>query len=232
MSTIGERIRKRRKEKRLTLEALAQAVGTSKQTIQRYESGVISHIPFDKVEAIAEVLDVQPAHLLGWDREIDDLDRKVLELYPGFVPGQNYVSDFADDDAIPSTGLVPVVEGIAAGLPVLAEENIIDYMPVTVRNPNEYFALVVRGESMIGAGIPDGCKVLIHMQSEAEDGQIVACRVNGDEATLKRFKQKGDMVFLMPENKDFEPYIVPVDDFIRGDAEIIGVVKQVIIDTD
>ena len=77
MSTIGERIRKRRKEKRLTLEALAQAVGTSKQTIQRYESGVISHIPFDKVEAIAEVLDVQPAHLLGWDREIDDLDRKV-----------------------------------------------------------------------------------------------------------------------------------------------------------
>ena len=142
------------------------------------------------------------------------------------------MSDFADDDAIPSTGLVPVVEGIAAGLPVLAEENIIDYMPVTVRNPNEYFALVVRGESMIGAGIPDGCKVLIHMQSEAEDGQIVACRVNGDEATLKRFKQKGDMVFLMPENKDFEPYIVPVDDFIRGDAEIIGVVKQVIIDMD
>ena len=83
---------------------------------------------------------------------------------------------------------------------------------------------------MIGAGIPDGCKVLIHIQPTAENGQIVACRVNGDEATLKRFKQKGATVFLLPENPDYEPYIVPVVDFDNGEAEILGVVKQIIKD--
>ncbi len=103
-------------------------------------------------------------------------------------------------------------------------------MLVTVPNASEHFALVVHGESMIGAGIPDGAKVLVHIQHDAEDGQIVACRVNGDEATLKRFKQKGDTVFLLAENPAYEPYIVPVKDFENGDAEILGVVRQIIID--
>lgn len=127
-------------------------------------------------------------------------------------------------------GTVPVIDGIAAGLPVLAEENIVDYMLVTVPNASEYFALVVHGESMIGAGIPNGSKVLIHIQHDAEDGQIVACRLNGEEATLKRFRRKGDFVLLIPENAAFEPILVPCSDFTNGEAEILGVVKQVIID--
>lgn len=127
-------------------------------------------------------------------------------------------------------GTVPVIDGIAAGLPVLADENIVDYMLVTVPNASEYFALVVHGESMIGAGIPNGSKVLIHIQHDAEDGQIVACRLNGEEATLKRFRRKGDLVLLIPENAAFEPILVPCADFTNGEAEILGVVKQVIID--
>ena len=83
---------------------------------------------------------------------------------------------------------------------------------------------------MINAGIPDGCKVLCLKQNAAENGQIVCCRVNGDEATLKRFKQQGDMVVLMPENPTFDPQFFPISSFENGDAEILGVVKQIIID--
>ncbi len=67
MSVIGNNIKRRRLEKRLTLEDLARAIGTSKQTIQRYESGVIGNIPSDKIEAIALKLDVSPAYLMGWE---------------------------------------------------------------------------------------------------------------------------------------------------------------------
>jgi repressor LexA len=129
---------------------------------------------------------------------------------------------------IPITGMVPIVGSIPAGVPVLAQENIEGYLPVVVKNPEEYFSLRVHGTSMINAGIPDGSLVLIHQQPDAEDGQIVACRVNGDEATLKRFKRVGDTVFLMPDNPEFDPIIVKCSDFNSGYAEIIGVAKQVI----
>ncbi len=125
---------------------------------------------------------------------------------------------------------VPVFNGIAAGAPIIAEENIVDYYPATVRHPDEYFALIVRGDSMINAGIPNGSRVLIHMQNYAENGQIVACRVNGNEATLKRFRKSGDTVVLFPENPVYEPIIVPASEFGNGNAEILGIVKQIIID--
>lgn len=89
-----------------------------------------------------------------------------------------------------------------------------------------YFFLRVSGESMKNAGIHTGDLVLIRRQKCADDGQIVAARVNGDEATLKRYKKQGDNVLLLPENPDFEPRIVPTKDFEIGDAQIIGVVVE------
>ena len=80
---------------------------------------------------------------------------------------------------------------------------------------------------MIGAGIQDGDLVLIRMQSSAENGQIVACQVNGDEATLKRFHQQINTVLLMPENPKYEPIIVPIADFESGRAKIIGVAIEI-----
>ena len=79
------------------------------------------------------------------------------------------------------------------------------------------FALRVRGESMIGAGILDGDKVIVRPQQTAEDGQIVVARI-GDEATVKRLSRKNGEVWLLPENPAFDP--------INGsEAEIIGIVK-------
>ena len=125
--------------------------------------------------------------------------------------------------------VVPVYGEIAAGKPILAEEQIIGYEPAEgVKNPEEYFYLQVRGDSMINAGIPNGSLVLLHKQEYAENGQIVACLVNGDSATLKRYKKIGETVFLMPENTNYEPIIVQCADFTTGQAKICGVAVEVI----
>lgn len=157
----------------------------------------------DKVQAIADYLGILKS----------DLTEEKTEL-----------------NLISPTGMVPIIGEIPAGYPVLAQENIEGYMPVMHRNPKEYFYFRVRGESMINAGISTGDLVLIHTQACAENGEIVACRVNGDEATLKRFKQVAQTVFLIPENPSMEPIIVPVSDFMAGEAEIIGVARQIVKD--
>jgi len=197
-------LKNRRLELGLSQADVAKAVGVSEATVSRWESGNISNMGRSKIASLS----------------------KVLSLSPGIIAGY----EEPDSTEIPVTGMIPIVGLIPAGVPVLATENIEGYMPTIVRNPEEYFALRVHGVSMINAGIPDHSLVLIHKQPCAEDGQIVACRVNGDEATLKRFKQVKDTVVLMPENPDFQPIIVTGSDFERGYAEIIGIVKQIIID--
>lgn len=134
------------------------------------------------------------------------------------------------DPFIPITGSVPVLGVIRAGLPLLADEHIIGYELTDVKNPEEYFYLLVEGDSMIGAGIKQGSKVLVHKQSCADSNQIVVCRINGGDATLKRFRQQGNTVVLLPENSAYEPIIIPYSDFESGEAEIIGVAKRVMND--
>lgn len=132
-------------------------------------------------------------------------------------------------NAIPYTAShkAPIVGSIPAGYPVLALEDIEGYADIPYSDEENYFFLRVNGESMKNAGIHTGDLVLIRRQKCADDGQVVAARVNGDEATLKRYKRQGDSVLLLPENPDFEPRIVPVSDFETGDAEIIGVALEV-----
>ena len=143
-------------------------------------------------------------------------------------------SDLIEEKTVPSNAIpytashkAPIVGSIPAGYPVLAFENIEGYADIPYSDEGEYFFLRVSGESMKNAGIHTGDLVLIRRQKCADDGQVVAARVNGDEATLKRYKRQGDSVLLLPENPDFEPRIVPVSDFETGDAEIIGVALEV-----
>jgi repressor LexA len=115
-------------------------------------------------------------------------------------------------------GQIPIVGVVTAGVPILAVEN----QEGTMSWDGEpgCFALRVRGESMIGAGILDGDKVVVRPQSTANDGQIVVARI-GDEATVKRLWRRNGEVWLLPENPAFEP--------IDGrNAELIGLVKAVI----
>ena len=121
----------------------------------------------------------------------------------------------------------PIVGSIPAGYPVFAVEDIEGYADIPYADEENYFFLRVSGESMKNAGIHTGDLVLIRKQECAEDGDIVAARVNGDEATLKRFKRQGDHVLLLPENPEYNPYVVPASDFESGYASIIGVALEV-----
>ena len=113
---------------------------------------------------------------------------------------------------------IPVVGVVTAGVPILATENIEGYIPWD--GESGCFVLRVRGDSMIGAGILDGDKVVFRPQPDAENGQIVVALLD-DSATVKRLKKTGRDVWLMPENPSYEP--IP-----GNEAKILGRVKALI----
>ena len=116
---------------------------------------------------------------------------------------------------------VPIVGSVAAGSPILAQECIEDYLTFDTQGMSgEHFALRVRGESMLGAGLLPGDLVVVHRQQEAYSGEIVVALFE-DEATVKTYRVKDGRVWLMPENPEYQP--------IDGTyAEIIGKVAAVV----
>lgn len=121
-----------------------------------------------------------------------------------------------------SAGL-PVVGRVAAGNPILAEEHIEEHYRLDPRlfQPRADYLLKVKGTSMRDAGILDGDLLAVHRTPEASNGQIVVARVE-DEVTVKRFRQRGNIVRLLPENDEFSPIVVDLRKH-RLDIEGIGV---------
>lgn len=100
---------------------------------------------------------------------------------------------------------VPILGNVAAGAPILAEENIEGYLPMECSGASgAHFALHVRGDSMIDAGILDGDLIVVRSQETAENGEIVVALI-GDEATCKRLSRKDGKVWLLPENPEYSP---------------------------
>ena len=116
---------------------------------------------------------------------------------------------------------VPIVGNVAAGSPILAQECIEDYLTFdTGGRSGEFFALRVRGESMLGAGLLPGDLVVVRRQETANNGEIVVAMIE-DEATVKRLSRKNGRTWLMPENDAYSP--------IDGTyAQILGKVAAVI----
>ena len=115
-------------------------------------------------------------------------------------------------------GQIPVVGVVTAGIPILAVEN--QEGTLCWDGDPSCFALRVRGDSMINAGILSGDKVVVRPQQTADDGQIVVAMI-GDEATVKRLRRRNGQIWLLPENDNYEP--------IDGtNAQVIGLVKAVV----
>lgn len=118
---------------------------------------------------------------------------------------------------------VPVVGRVAAGTPILAEQNVEDTFPIPARYAGgTNFMLRVRGESMINVGIMDGDLILVEQQNTARNGEIVVAMIDGfeSEATVKTFYKEGDHIRLQPENDTMSPIIVK-------DVKVLGKVKGV-----
>jgi len=128
----------------------------------------------------------------------------VIEMTPGASRGIRLVAQ----GALAPEFSLPVVGRVAAGEPILAMEHIEDHYRVDPRlfKPRADYLLRVRGMSMREAGILDGDLLAVHRRSQAENGQIVVARVNGEEVTVKRFHRRSAyLVRLLPENSDFDP---------------------------
>ena len=139
-----------------------------------------------------------------------------LELIPGASRGIRLKG---------GSGL-PVVGRVAAGNPILAQENIERHVQVDAAlfSPRADYFLKVHGMSMKDAGILDGDLLAVHRSTEARAGQVVVARI-GDEVTVKRFSKRGHTVRLLPENSDFSPIEI---DLTRQDLVIEGIAVGVI----
>lgn len=131
-------------------------------------------------------------------------------------------ASFVDDINVVS---IPVVGNVAAGEPILAEQNIVDEMPIPARfvGSGNNFILNVHGDSMINIGINDGDYLIVQEASEARNGEIVVALVNDSYesgATVKRFYKENDHVRLQPENDSMDP-------IIARNVTVVGKVKGV-----
>ena len=181
---LATRLKELRRARRLTLDELAERVGTSKQTIHRYETGKISNIPHDKVESLAAALEVSPSELMGWSD---------LSSVRGIAPVK--------------IKRLPMLGRIACGQPIYAEEEHESFV-LTDGQLDADFCLRASGDSMVGARIFDGDIVFIRAQDAVDNGEIAAVIIN-DEATLKRVyydPEEGKLV-LSPENPRDAPLV-------------------------
>ncbi len=143
------------------------------------------------------------------------LDRKgAIELLQGSSRGIRILGDDREEDGL------PVIGRVAAGSPILAEEHVEDHYPVdpALFHPRAHYLLRVSGQSMQDIGIMDGDLLAVHRTNQATNGQIVVARLD-DEVTVKRFRKRGSIVTLLPENEEYEPIRV---DLREEDLDIEG----------
>lgn len=183
MSTIGERIKKRRLALGLSVDQVAKQLGKDRATVYRYESDEIGNMPLSIIEPLARILGVSPAYIMGWESIEESFEVKKI----------------------------PVLGKISAGEPILACEEYGTYVVVN-NDVNVDFCLRVEGDSMVNARIQDGDLVFIRKQPTVENGEIAAVLID-DDVTLKRVYITNEGIILKPENSAYPPKFYTEKDF-------------------
>lgn len=177
---LGQRIKSRRELLQMSQEELAKKTGyRDRSSIAKIEQGV-NDITQSKIVVFAKALGTTPAYLMGWEDKLPD---NILPM--------------------PKMNQIPLVGTIACGTPILAVENIDDYVDIP-EHVRADFALRCKGDSMINARIFDGDIVYIRKQETVNDKEIAAVLL-GEEATLKRVKLFADHITLEAANPMVEP---------------------------
>ena len=151
------------------------------------------------------------------------LQRKgAIELMPGMSRGIQL------KDVLKEQMGLPLVGKVAAGNPILAEEHIEDHIRIdpSMFNPEPHYLLRVEGMSMKDAGILDGDLVAVYRTPEVRNRQIIVARLE-DEVTVKRYRQEGKIVWLLPENDDFSPIEVNLDEqHLVIEGVVVGLLRN------
>lgn len=205
--SIGKIISNRRKELGLTLEEIGSFVGVGKSTVQKWESGYISNMRRDKIALLAKVLKMNPAELID-----DDSSEP------------SNISDIYTDGIYK----IPVFETVSAGFGAYASSDIIDYIPIFVRNPDEVPDLMgirVSGDSMYPK-IEDGDIIVVHKQSSVDSGSIAVVLLDNEEGLVKKVEYGKDWIDLVSINPEYKTRHFESAEVLR--LQVVGLVKQVI----
>lgn len=213
--TVGERIKKIRNKIGMSQVDFADKINVSKQTLYKYENNIITNIPSDKIEAAAQLGNVTPSYLMGWepisDEEIGDVFYENMQKP---LPKKHGV-------------LIKVLGRVAAGIPIEAVEDVIDNEEIseTLAKTGDFFALQIHGDSM-EPRMCEGDVVIVRQQNDAESGDIVIAMINGDDATCKRLRKYRDGIELISNNPSYEPMFFSNEEIISKPVKIIGKVVE------
>ena len=187
--------KKVKKDKKLTIKQIAEKANLPIGSVQNIFCGYVPNPRIDTVKAIEQALEIN--------------DEDMIKYIGGFsIPEDKYA--------------IPLVGDVVAGVPVETSEYLEGYVYVGYKNPEEYFALKVHGDSMINAGITPKSILIVHKQNYADCGDIIVAAVDG-KSTVKRYKDIGGVKLLFPENSNYEP--IPITNNVS--FYIFGKVVQI-----
>lgn len=193
------RIKSAREDLKLTKRELAKRIGVHESSINKYEKGLVD-IPLSKISELARVLKVTEAYLMGWEEKSEQ----------------------------PPQGLqIPVLGTVAAGIPISAVEDILDYeeVPQSWESQGEFFGLRIKGDSM-EPRMESGDVVIVRQQSDANSGDTVIVLVNGDDATCKRLQKTDNGIMLVSTNSKYPPMFYTNEEIATKPVVILGKVVE------
>ncbi len=203
--TTGERIKRLRKEHKLTQEELGAKIGVKKAAVQKYEKGTVKNIKRDSLIKLAQILDTTPEYLLGWE----DTPSNAEPLGEG-----EYV-------------MIPVIGRVAAGIHCFAENNVLDYEPVLrseILSGEQYSFLRVVGDSMYPVFM-EGDLVLVRCQTSVDSGSYAVVTIDGEDGVVKRVVYGNDYIELQSINPMYPPRRFEGEDVLR--IRVFGLVKEI-----
>ena len=193
------RIKSAREDLKLTKRELAKRIGVHESSINKYEKGLVD-IPLSKISELARVLKVTEAYLMGWEEKSEQKPQGLQ---------------------------IPVLGTVAAGIPISAVEDILDYeeVPQSWENQGEFFGLRIKGDSM-EPRMESGDVVIVKQQSDANSGDTVIVLVNGDDATCKRLQKTDNGIMLVSTNPKYPPMFYSTEDIQTKPVVILGKVVE------
>lgn len=258
--TVGERIKEVRLARGMTQEELAKAVGTVKQTIYKYENGVVTNIPLNRLEDIASKLEVSAAFLMGWENNIgetdvglavweiarkhgtrwenvedimdgrpthDCLNPEIMRAIRSELQAADLIEPPAPEKKAGRGVKIPVLGTVAAGIPIEAVEDILDYEEIEpeLAATGEFFALQIKGDSM-EPRMQSGDVVIVRQQPDVESGDVAVVLINGDEATVKKLLKQSGGIVLQAFNPAYDPMFFSPQDIEEKPVRVIGKVIE------
>ncbi len=190
-----------------TLDEVALATGVSKATVQRWESGAIQNLRRDKIANLANALETSPEYLMGWE-----------------TPIKSNISDIKTDNI----RMFPVYNSVSAGFGTYADNNIVDYVPLFIKNNYEAdntIIVTVKGDSM-SPKIDDGDCIQVLKQTSVDSGSVAVVLLDGEEALVKKVNYGDDWIELVSYNPYYPPMRFEKEEVLR--LQVLGLVKKII----